>query len=114
MCIIARSDFSPTIFATTDCTGVADPVINFPSYVGINMMFNPDLAGAWGPAAAMTLDGVTGAGTPRGSRRGKTNITVIAHEMGHGFGLPHSSGNYGETYDNTWDVMSDTWKNCVA
>jgi hypothetical protein len=37
---------------------------------------------------------------------------VVEHEMGHGFGLPHSSGNYGETYDNAWDVMSDGWANC--
>jgi hypothetical protein len=36
----------------------------------------------------------------------------MSHEMGHGFGLPHSSGNYGQTYDNVWDVMSDTWTNC--
>ena len=29
-----------------------------------------------------------------------------AHEMGHGFGLPHSSGPYDATYDSEWDVMS--------
>ena len=32
--------------------------------------------------------------------------------MGHGFGLPHSSGPYDETYDSRWDVMSDVWGNC--
>ena len=26
--------------------------------------------------------------------------------MGHGFGLPHSSGPYTATYDSRWDVMS--------
>jgi hypothetical protein len=36
---------------------------------------------------------------------------VIAHETGHGFGLPHSSGDYGAVYDNQWDVMSDFWSN---
>lgn len=30
----------------------------------------------------------------------------LAHEMGHGFGFPHSSGSYRETYDSDWDVMS--------
>jgi hypothetical protein len=30
----------------------------------------------------------------------------ITHEMGHGFGLPHSSGPYSATYDSDWDVMS--------
>lgn len=32
--------------------------------------------------------------------------------MGHGFGLPHSSGPYGATYDSRWDVMSNVWGNC--
>ena len=36
----------------------------------------------------------------------------VAHEMGHGFGLPHSSGPYNATYDSRWDVMSDVWGNC--
>jgi hypothetical protein len=31
---------------------------------------------------------------------------VYGHEMGHGFGLPHSSGPYGAVYDSDWDVMS--------
>jgi hypothetical protein len=31
----------------------------------------------------------------------------IAHEMGHGFGVFHSSGPYTATYDSGWDVMSD-------
>jgi hypothetical protein len=35
----------------------------------------------------------------------------MAHEMGHGFGLPHSNNWDGDSdnYDNTWDVMSDSW-----
>ena len=43
------------------------------------------------------------------SRRGIPEHHVIAHETGHGFGLPHSSGQYGQTYDNDWDVMSNAW-----
>jgi hypothetical protein len=31
---------------------------------------------------------------------------VYGHEMGHGFGLDHSSGPYGEVYDSDGDVMS--------
>jgi hypothetical protein len=30
----------------------------------------------------------------------------VTHEMGHGFGMPHSSGPYSATYDSEWDVMS--------
>jgi hypothetical protein len=35
----------------------------------------------------------------------------MAHEMGHGFGLPHSNNwdDDGWPYDNSWDVMSDSW-----
>jgi len=100
--------------ATNDCTAVANAEIYFPNFVGINMMFNADLDGfAWGGSRYLTLDGVSKTFyTTWEPPWGYTDITVIAHEMGHGFGLPHSSGMYGQTYDNQWDVMSDTWSNC--
>jgi len=37
---------------------------------------------------------------------GYGNQDVLAHEMGHGFGLPHSSGAYNTPYDSMWDPMS--------
>lgn len=98
-----------------DCIAAADPSVNFTSFSGINMMFNTDFDNgwAWGGSGYYTLDGVTRYWSitwePPWSY---SSITVIAHEMGHGFGLPHSSGNYGITYDNQWDVMSDAWSNC--
>ena len=78
------------------------------------MMFNDELDGfAWGGSRYLTLDGVSRTWyTTWEPPWGYENISVIAHEMGHGFGLPHSSGNYGETYDNQWDVMSDIWSSC--
>jgi subtilisin-like proprotein convertase family protein len=98
-----------------DCIAAGDSTVNYASFVGINMMFNEVLdCCAWGGGRSMTLDSVS-----------KTwrvtwdppwafqNVAVIGHEMGHGFGLPHSSGMYGLTYDNQWDVMSDTWTNCA-
>ena len=44
---------------------------------------------------------------------GYRDLTVIAHEMGHGFGLPHSSFNRSKVYDSRWDMMSDTWSDCA-
>ncbi len=100
--------------ASNDCTALADPFVYFPSYVGINMMFNADLNGyAWGGGQFLSRDGVSKAWYATWDPEwAYNNVTVIAHEMGHGFGLPHSSGMYGRTYDNRWDVMSDTWTDC--
>ncbi len=99
-----------------DCTGVADSTVNFSSYVGINMMFNDNLDGyAWGGGRYATLDGVTKLWyTTWEPPWGYRDVSVIEHEMGHGFGLPHSSGMYGQTYDNAWDVMSKDRFNCGA
>ena len=100
--------------AANDCTDVADPDVYYPDFVGINLMFNDLLdCCAWGGGWYDTLDGVSRLWYMTWEPPwGYGNVGVIAHEMGHGFGLPHSSGNYGQTYDNQWDVMSDVWSNC--
>ncbi len=97
----------------SDCTAAADPYVYFPNFVGINMMFNDTFGPyAWGGSRYLSLDGVW--------RRysvtweppwGYNNSCVMAHEMGHGFGLPHSNNADGDTspYDNPWDVMSNSW-----
>ena len=94
-----------------DCTAAANPLIDYSEFYGINLMFNDELDGyAWGGGWYLTLDGV--------SRYfpltweppwGYQNQSPLAHEMGHAYGLPHSSGPYSATYDSEWDVMSDTW-----
>ena len=100
--------------AATDCTAAADPEVYFPDFSGINMMFNDELDGyAWGGGWYLDLDGEARLYSVTWEPPwGYQNVTVIAHEMGHGFGLPHSSGMYGQVYDNAWDVMSDAWRNC--
>ncbi len=108
-----------------DCTAAANSVVDFSNggnpYAGINLMFNSDLDGcAWGGSRWATLDGVTKMWRVTWEPPwGYQNITVMEHEMGHGFGLPHSAfyseppiGSY--PYNNAWDVMSDTWSYTVS
>jgi len=102
----------------TDCTGAANASVNFALYQtgGINMMFNSDFDNgyAWGGSKYMNIDGVAQVwSTTWEPPWAYADISVIQHEMGHGFGLPHSSGAYGATYDNAWDVMSKDRYNCA-
>ena len=97
-----------------DCTQVADAAVYFPDYRGINLIFNANLdCCAWGGGRYMSRDGRNQYYSMTWEPPwGYADITVMGHEMGHGFGLPHSSGDYGLVYDNQWDVMSDTWHGC--
>ena len=94
--------------AVAGATAVADSAVFFPDFYGINFIFNQQLDGAsWGGGAAVNKDGtsrVYGATFMPPSAFG--NQVLMAHEMGHGFGLPHSSGPYSATYDSQWDPMS--------
>jgi hypothetical protein len=91
-----------------DCTAAADANVFFPHFYGINLMFNQELDGfAYGGGTTLTRDGQT-----RDYRMtwmppsGFNKHQWVAHEMGHGFGLPHSSGPYNTPYDSDWDPMS--------
>jgi M6 family metalloprotease-like protein len=105
----------------TDCTAAADAVVNFAAnggVQGINMMFNGDLDGyAWGGGRCVTLDGVNKCwSTTWNPPWAFNNLAPLAHEMGHGYGLPHAnnSDGDGDPYDNPWDVMSDAWNNATS
>ncbi len=101
----------------SDCIGAADSTVDFTPFTGINMMFNGDFdyGWAWGGGGTITLDGNTRYWSitwePPWSY---ADISVISHEMGHGFGLPHSSYDRAAVYDNAWDVMSADRYNCAA
>lgn len=103
-----------------DCTAAADPTVDFGTnggVQGINMMFNANLDGsAWGGRRCATLDGVNKCWSVTWNPPWSfSNNSVLAHEMGHGYGLPHAnnSDRDSDPYDNPWDVMSDAWRNAV-
>lgn len=107
---------SPDLAALAqDCASAADADVAFPTYSGISFVFNTDIGCcAWGGPQSLTVDGLT-----RTYRLtwlppwAWNNISVVMHEMGHSFGLPHSSGDYGQVYDSPWDVMSKDRANCA-
>jgi len=98
-------------FLKTDCAAAADADIQFPDFEGINFQFNEDLGGfSWGGSDLLTIDGTTKYYRMTWLADWADHVTYM-HEMGHGFGLPHSSGPYTNVYDSNWDVMSGSWTN---
>lgn len=82
--------------------------VDVKQFGGINMMLN-DTFGccAWGGRMSLNIDGeLIYFRTTWLPPWAYNSLHVIAHEMGHGWGLPHSSGPYGNVYDSAWDVMS--------
>ena len=95
-----------------DGLDVADPDVDFTKYQGVNFVVNQRLdGGLYGGGTFVDRDGLSG--NSRYYRAtylsGTVNQAGFAHEMGHGYGLPHSAvakacGNL--CYDSLWDVMS--------
>ncbi len=91
---------------TDDCTAAADADVNFTAYAGINLQLNGELDGySWGGSWTLSRDGQTRTVGMTWMASWSTQMTY-AHEAGHSFGLPHSSGPYAATYDSRWDLMS--------
>lgn len=118
-----QTDYAPTPGSGTeadlgavfdDCTAAVDDVVDFAGggtpFVGINLMLNDVLdCCAWGGRRHATLDGVEKIWrTTWNPPWAFSNVAIIAHEMGHGFGLPHANNfdDDGNPYDSPWDVMS--------
>lgn len=91
-----------------DALALADADVYFPSFSGVQVMLNDGIGCcAWGGSRPINRDGVNRQYSftwmPPWAYE---QLGILAHEMGHGFGLPHSSGPYGQTYDSRWDFMS--------
>jgi M6 family metalloprotease-like protein len=91
----------------SDCVGVADAAVDFTKYAGIIVQHNGAPDWAYGGRYTLTLDGQTRSfGVAWMPTSGPAQL---AHEIGHTFGFPHSSGGYGAVYDSRWDVMSNSY-----
>jgi hypothetical protein len=94
-----------------DCTDLAEMAGFKPATFSVrNLMFNGDLDGAAYGNAVFRVTWLGKASFP--------HPAVVAHEMGHAFGLPHSTWGGGDqededAYDNSWDVMSNTRANSL-
>jgi M6 family metalloprotease-like protein len=104
-----------------DCVALHNPNVRFSANGGVqgmNLMFNGDLGGfAWGGGRCLRLEGINKCwSTTWNPPWSFNNMSILVHEMGHGYGLPHAnnSDNDSDTYDNPWDVMSDASNNSVS
>ena len=99
-----------------DCTAAAGQAladaVAAEDFAGINVLVNDTLGCcAWGGNARATIGGTTKTWrvtwVPPSAYM---NISVFAHELGHAFGMPHSNNSDGDsnTYDNPWDLLSDS------
>lgn len=88
-----------------DCIFAADAAVNFANFDAVSVMLNSPA-----PVAIATLfplmypDGATINLGALAIPSNKFNLALVAHEMGHAYGLPHSSAN-GQQYANPWDLM---------
>ena len=98
-----------------DCIAAADADVFFPDFWGINLILNGHVgATGFGGNHRLTIDRHTRFWGVTAISYGLKMQDLVAHEMGHAFGLQHSSGPYGQgdprssptTYDSEWDVMS--------
>jgi hypothetical protein len=103
-----------------DCATAANADIYYPSYIGLSFMFNAGLdCCAWGGGTTLTLDGSTRSYRAIWLPPWAQNYNIMAHEMGHGFGFPHSTGPFDNPpsdlsiYVSQWDVMSASGGTCA-
>jgi M6 family metalloprotease-like protein len=87
-----------------DCTTVAHADVNFNNYDAVAIMLNSPAPVAITTAFYIFPGGAQLDINPITIPSNKYNLALVAHEMGHGYWLDHSSAN-GEEYANPWDLM---------
>jgi hypothetical protein len=108
-----------------DCAQAAEAQVNYATVKGMNIMIN-DLLGccAYGGTSTVFLDGANRTLPTTWNPPWAQEYDVVGHEMGHAFGMPHSTGPSGsppsglDVYVSAWDVMSDagggrSYRSCV-
>jgi M6 family metalloprotease-like protein len=102
-----------------DCTAQASGV-DFSPFYGINLMFNGELDGsAWGGSTVLTLSGTEKAWPMtwmpyygEDATFGWRQHGILAHEIAHAFGSPHSANSTDYQYGSSWDVVSNPEAHC--
>lgn len=100
-----------------DCVNIAvGQGLDLTGVVGINFMLTQSIGCcAWGGGTVIRVNGVSRFFRATWMPPGSQKYHVLAHEMGHGFGFPHSTGPADnppsslQVYVSPYDVMSDAY-----
>jgi Leucine Rich Repeat len=84
-----------------DCAAAVKDEVDVQDFELLNLFFNDSLGCcAYGGGGITWIGGV-----------GQHAVSLVEHEMGHAFGLPHSGGAQG-IYTSGWDIMSEIAPDC--